>query len=55
MEAILGAILKFTPSARDPDCPPKLDYQVLVLPGSRVKLREVWLQLHTGPPPQPQD
>ena len=40
MAAILDAILNFTPSARDPDCPPKFFFLSRdVLPGSRVKMR----------------
>jgi len=40
MAAILDAILNFTPSARDPDCPPKFFYLPRgVLPGLRVKMR----------------
>jgi len=40
MAAISDAILNFTPSARDPDCPPKFFYLSRgVLPESRVKIR----------------
>jgi len=40
MAAILDAILNFTPSARDPDCPPKFFYLPRgVLQRSRVKMR----------------
>jgi len=40
MAAILDAIFNFTPSARDPDCPPKFFYLPRgVLPGLRVKMR----------------
>jgi len=39
MVAILDAILNLTPSARDPDCPPKFFYLPRgALPGSRVKM-----------------
>jgi len=40
MVVILDAILNFTPSAREPDYPPKFFYLPRdVLPGSRVKMR----------------
>ena len=39
MVAILDAILNLTPSARDPDCPPKFfSLHRGALPGSRVKM-----------------
>jgi len=54
MVAILDAILNLTPSARDPDCPPKF---FLLTYGctTRIKSQNEGTSDCTQDPPQPQD
>jgi len=53
MVAISDAILNLTPSARDPDCPPKFFFTYLGVhyQDQESKWGDIWL--HTGPPSAP--